>query len=529
MTEKTIEDLEQEFFGNYLSNKPRYKQALSNPSILRQLVKDYNEIFDKLPPNKRSSTYNELFPLNTPEQKERIANFESFLRGRLSFTKFIESEVDLPKGVREKILDIGLDKYDLPTKEFSYFFEGEKPTPKVVAKSVTPREKPPPELGREPTHPYEAREAAKQKIDAAAQEDIEKRVKEKKGSLRGRKLTDLQPKERTIEQQEATARGEGAGIEDVEEKPEAREPLPLEMTEPDPTPVEVAEGKFRPNENNDPIADLEPPTLSPDERDQQAVQVEVDRPPPQPPQPPPPPQPPQQQQQVETTDIQGRAEGQPIVEKKVKSGLEDLPNKIDLIPKERLSADFKSAGELQNDIEYFFKMFPSLLRQIKQSYDNFPNKTLPYLRRIHRQIVALLQGGKGEKKKIGVILEGEEFIKQKLKEIILEMKAEGMTNEELLVNVEGEDETKKNDFGNYEVVAGESGLLHSQREPVYRYIPKTLKTVVPAEKVLEDKSMRARTQNLPTRFRSLYTYNANRNQNNPFTKPTSQIKLKYLY
>jgi hypothetical protein len=494
MTEKTIKDLEQDFFNNYLASRPKFKKALSNPSTLRQLVIDYNKLYDSLPPNKRSLTYNEVFSLNTADQKERIATLESFLRGRLSFKEFIESEINLPEGVREKI---SVENYDLPTKEFSYFFE----SPKEFTESM-------PQLLRQKTLENPEGEALP-KVEAKS---VTPRLR------------------RTKAQQEATARGEGAGIEEEEEKPEAREPLPLEMTEPDPTPVEVAEGKFRPNENNDPIADLEPPTLSPDERDQQAVEVEVDRPPPQPPQPPQQQQqPPQQQQRVETKDIQGTAEGQPIVERKVKSGLEDIPNKIDLIPKERLSADFKSAGELQNDIEYFFKMFPTLLRQIKQSYDNFPNKTLPYLRRIHRQIVALLQGGKGEKKKIGVILEGEEFIKQKLKEIILEMKAEGMTNEDLLVNVEGEDETKKNDFGNYEVVAGESGLLHSQREPVYRYIPKTLKTVVPAEKVLEDKAMRARTQNLPTRFRSLYTYNANRNQNNPFTKPTSQIKLKYLY
>jgi hypothetical protein len=513
--------IEEKFFNNYLKSKTVFSNTIRNPERMKNLVKDYYELVGKY----GNVSLKKMMTIN-PAQDNRVELLDNLFNGIYTPQQFLDfgerfNEIKDPPILAEGLTtELYLAALGKPP---SIIKQEEKQVEKQIADEV---EK---ELLEE-----EERLDVKTGLDLAFEP-----VKPTKPTVKSEPVTpkvevkSVTPRlrGRTKAQQEATARGEGAGFklsdEEEEEKPEAREPLPLEMTEPDPTPVEVAEGKFRPNENNDPIADLEPPTLSPDERDQQAIDVEVDRPPPQ--LPPPPPQPPQQQQQVETTDIQGRAEGQPIVERKVKSGLEDIPNKIDLIPKERLSADFKSAGELQNDIEYFFKMFPTLLRQIKQSYDNFPNKTLPYLRRIHRQIVALLQGGKGEKKKIGVILEGEEFIKQKLKEIILEMKAEGMTNEDLLVNVEGEDETKKNDFGNYEVVAGESGLLHSQREPVYRYIPKTLKTVVPAEKVLEDKAMRARTQNLPTRFRSLYTYNANRNQNNPFTKPTSQIKLKYLY
>ena len=345
------------------------------------------------------------------------------------------------------------------------------------------------------------------------------------GGLRGgRKLTKAQ--------QEATSRGEGAGMEDP--APVARPPEPLAMTEPDPTPVEVATGKVESGENNDPIADLEPPTFSPDQMNPPSIDMEIERQAQlaassmrqgERPAPAPAPAPVAERQ----GDLQGTREGQPITETKVKTGLEDIPNKTDLIPKERLSADFKNESELISDIDYFFKRFPNELKDIKKSYDSFPNKTLPYYKRTHRQIVARLQAGKGEKKKIGVIIEGEEFIKQKLKEVILEMRAEGLTNEDLLVDVEGDEETLRNDFGNYEVVVGESGLLHSQREPVYRYIPQTKKTIVPAEKVLEDKSKRERTQNLPTRFRSVFTHNAIRNQNNPFTKPTSQIKLKYLY
>ena len=57
-----------------------------------------------------------------------------------------------------------------------------------------------------------------------------------------------------------------------------------------------------------------------------------------------------------------------VVETEVKTGLEDIPSKIDLIPPERLSAEFKSAKELESDIQYFFKTFPKQLATIKKNY-----------------------------------------------------------------------------------------------------------------------------------------------------------------
>ena len=520
------------FLNNYLRTKKDTENILKKPDFLRQLVIDYNDIYSGLSVKERSKPFIKLLNLSD-NQKNRVEMLEGLLRGSMSLEEFVESGVLAENGmgnVETAISKRGFDSYKLPLNSMAYFSEspeafmesmppmlrektvdnpeGEKPTtPKVTAVSVTPR-------------------GGEKKI-----------LTPRRGGLRGgRKLTKEQIAQqeasaRTKAQQEATARGEGAGMEDP--APVARPPEPLAMTEPDPTPVEVATGKVESGENNDPIADLEPPTFSPDQMNPPSIDMEIERQAQlaassmrqgeRPPAPAPAPAPENQ------GDLQGTREGQPITETKVKTGLEDIPNKTDLIPKERLSADFKNEAELISDINYFFKRFPNELKDIKKSYDSFPNKTLPYYKRTHRQIVARLQAGKGEKKKLGVIIEGEEFIKQKLKEVILEMRAEGLTNEDLLVDVEGDEETLRNDFGNYEVVVGESGLLHSQREPVYRYIPQTKKTIVPAEKVLEDKSKRARTQNLPTRFRSVYTHNAIRNQNNPFTKPTSQIKLKYLY
>ena len=529
---------EDKFFNNYLKSKTVFVNTFKNSSRIKNLIKDYNALVktktlqDYYWEEDKEDEVNELIVnrvnliddlLSAYESKSYSPVNEFFKESRKQgyFKDFSIEKLDGNLG------QAGYSPNQDPNPPYTTPEKLQKPTiekpttPKVTAVSVTPR-------GGQKVL-LTPKQTTKDDIDEIKFSDYTPKPKDvletRRGGLRGgRKLTQAQ--------MEATARGEGAGaMVEEEEKPIARPPEPLAMTEPDPTPVEVAEGKFEPNQNNDPIADLEPPTFSPDEMETPAVDMGIERqaqqdarmarrPVPAPAPAPPPPI---------DEGVSGVREGQPITERKVKTGLEDIPNKIDAIPKERLSADMKNEAELASDIQYFFRSFPNELKDIKKSYDSFPNKTLPYYKRIHRQIVTRLQAGKGEKKKIGVILEGEDFIKEKLKEVILEMRAEGLTNEDLLVNVEGEDQTLRNDFGNYEVVVGESGLLHSQREPVYRYIPQTKNNVVPAEVVLSDKSKRARTQNLPTRFRSVFTHNAIRNQNNPFTKPTSQIKLKYLY
>jgi hypothetical protein len=212
-----------------------------------------------------------------------------------------------------------------------------------------------------------------------------------------------------------------------------------------------------------------------------------------------------------------------VVETEVKTGLEDIPSKIDLIPPERLSAEFKSAKELESDIQYFFKTFPKQLATIKKNYQK-AKKTPEYLKRTHKRIVALLRAGAKEtKEKVGVIIEGSEFIKDKLREIYLEEINNGLTAEDLIMNVEQQEKDKNQDIGFYEIKKGASGKDHSQREPVYKSIPEGQ----PLE--LKGKSKPKRLAEIPTKYRSMYTYEKDKFDNNPFQEKQPRIILRKLY
>ena len=214
-----------------------------------------------------------------------------------------------------------------------------------------------------------------------------------------------------------------------------------------------------------------------------------------------------------------------VVETPVKTGLEDIPSKIDLIPPERLSSEFKSAKELESDIEYFFKTFPKPLENIKKTYSK-AKKTPQYLKRTHKRIVAVLRAGaKESKEKVGVIIEGSEFIKDKLREIYLEEINKGLTAEDLIMNVQKEEKTGKEDIGFYEIKKGPSGKEHSQREPIYAAVPEGEE--FDAKK--EFKKEPARLKTLPTEYRSRFTYEDAIAKNNPFIRPQSKIQLRKLY
>jgi hypothetical protein len=214
-----------------------------------------------------------------------------------------------------------------------------------------------------------------------------------------------------------------------------------------------------------------------------------------------------------------------VVETEVKTGLEDIPSKIDLIPPERLSSEFKSATELESDINYFFKTFPKQLENIKKTYSK-AKKTPQYLKRTHKRIVAILRAGSKEsKEKVGVIIEGSEFIKDKLREIYLEEINKGLTAEDLIMNVEKETAKDKSDIGFYEIKTGPSGKEHSQREPIYSKIPEG--DEFDPKKEFSKKPARLNT--LPTEYRSRFTYENTLYENNPFTKPQSRIQLRKLY
>ena len=197
---------------------------------------------------------------------------------------------------------------------------------------------------------------------------------------------------------------------------------------------------------------------------------------------------------------------------------EQQPGKLDMIPKERLSAENKTEAELLDDINYFYKTFPNELKNI--SFDR-NNKNIEYLKSKHKEIVAKLTAGKKKEEKIGIIISGSEYIKEKLKEIILENSITGLSAKDLIINVEKSEEKQSSDVNSYEFKMGADGKAMAKKEPIYKYIPEVVQQPI--------KTKPNRIPNTQTKFRSLVTTARKEVANNPFNKPQPKIRLKYSY
>ena len=197
---------------------------------------------------------------------------------------------------------------------------------------------------------------------------------------------------------------------------------------------------------------------------------------------------------------------------------EQQPSKIDMIPKERLSAENKTEAELLDDINYFYKTFPNELKNI--SFDR-NNRNLEYLKSKHKEIVAKLTAGKKKEEKIGIIISGSEYIKEKLKEIILENSITGLSAKDLIINVEKSEEKQSSDVNSYEFKMGADGKAMAKKEPIYKYLTPVVQQPI--------KTKPSRIPNTQTKFRSLVTTARKEVANNPFSKPQPKIRLKYSY
>ena len=197
---------------------------------------------------------------------------------------------------------------------------------------------------------------------------------------------------------------------------------------------------------------------------------------------------------------------------------EEQPSKIDLIPKERLSAENKTEAELFDDINYFYKTFPNELKNI--TFDR-NNRNIEYLKSKHKEIVAKLTAGKKKEEKIGIIISGSDYIKEKLKEIILENSINGLSAKDLIINIEKKENEQSSDVNSYEFKMGADGKAMAKKEPIYKYIPEVVQQPI--------KTKPSRIPNTQTKFRSLVTTARREVANNPFTKPQPKIRLKYTY
>ena len=175
-----------------------------------------------------------------------------------------------------------------------------------------------------------------------------------------------------------------------------------------------------------------------------------------------------------------------------------LPQLKDMIPPERLRVEGKDATQLREDILFFYRTFPNQLKTVKFDRKNVNRE---YLERIHKRITAKLIGSgmPSSKAQVGVVISGAEYIKDKLREIIMENSINGLSAQDLIVNIEGSTpDDGISDIGAYEIKTAQDGKLSAQREPVYRFIPETQPKLPP-------KGGKSQTykQNIEVRYKQL--------------------------
>lgn len=200
-------------------------------------------------------------------------------------------------------------------------------------------------------------------------------------------------------------------------------------------------------------------------------------------------------------------------------------SRVSDIPNSRASSDFKTVKQLNDDIKYFFSNFGEALKDEEARYKSMSKTSKKLVLDMHKRIVAKL-GVKSSNKKgenIGVVIDGKDYVKKMVNEILLTQSASKLRPDDLIINVTDPEQKKDkdlSDIGTYEVKGGRS----IQREPIYQFIPTDNSDVYKESK----KPNRITKLALPKTKAETYKkeYKQNEFARPPKNKP---VRLKYLY
>ena len=100
--------------------------------------------------------------------------------------------------------------------------------------------------------------------------------------------------------------------------------------------------------------------------------------------------------------------------------LQPLPSKSDFIPPMRLGTRGKDIKDLLADIAYFMKNFKSQLKRESEIFKEVDKSNIEQLRKLHGRIVGKLAPNqkKEEGKRIGVVVNADEYIREQMKKIL---------------------------------------------------------------------------------------------------------------
>ena len=214
--------------------------------------------------------------------------------------------------------------------------------------------------------------------------------------------------------------------------------------------------------------------------------------------------------------------------------LQPLPSKTDFIPPMRLGTRGKDIKELLEDIAYFMKNFKGQLKREAEIFKEVDKTNIEQLRKLHSKIVGKLapKQKKEEGKKVGIIVNADEYIREQMKKILQEQTFSSLRPQDVVIDVgskaaEGRD---NKDFGDFEVKRTIDGGLASKREAIYRYMPTENDDEVGEQGKTETQRRKPNRLSMPKpRLNNKRTTAIRMNVQNPFRVPQKTIKLKYLY
>jgi len=214
--------------------------------------------------------------------------------------------------------------------------------------------------------------------------------------------------------------------------------------------------------------------------------------------------------------------------------LQPLPSKSDFIPPSRLGTSGKDIKDLLDDIMYFMKNFKGQLKRESAIFKEVDKTNIEQLRKLHNKIVGKLapKQKKEEGKKVGIIVNADEYIREQMKKILQEQTFSSLRPQDVVIDVgsraaEGRD-TK--DFGDFAIKRTIDGGLASTREAVFRYMPSENDQDVGEEgKTEKQRKKPNRISMSKSRLNNERTNAIRMNVRNPFRVPQKTMKLKYLY
>jgi hypothetical protein len=160
----------------------------------------------------------------------------------------------------------------------------------------------------------------------------------------------------------------------------------------------------------------------------------------------------------------------PVVEK-----IQDIPLSNIMIPPELLGVEGKSARQLSKEIKFLLQKYPSMLKQEVRRYRKADKKNLRQMKDIHSRIIGILKPEVDDVKKgktIGIVLDAEKYLDDKINEILARKTIESLRPADL-VEITQEPKKVGREVGSFAIVKDRSGKPSAERAPVYRSIPTT--------------------------------------------------------